>query len=83
MSVEEIQDKQGNDINDGDFVNTTFRGGSHEGKVQTIVKDEVSAQHEGVASYPKASPTSARQCFSLFLIIIPMVSRFVVVGILN
>ncbi|KAJ5479396.1 hypothetical protein N7530_004905 [Penicillium desertorum] len=83
MSVEEIQDKQGNDINEGDFVNTRFRGGSHEGKVQTIVKDEASAQREGVRSYPKASPTSARQCFSLFLIIIPMVLQIVVLGILN
>ncbi|KAJ5250340.1 hypothetical protein N7489_000750 [Penicillium chrysogenum] len=73
MSVEEIQDKQGNNINEGDFVNTTFRGGSHEGKVQTVVKDEAAAQREGVPSYPKASPTSARQCFSLFMIVIPMV----------
>ncbi|CAP95379.1 hypothetical protein E8E15_010556 [Penicillium rubens] len=73
MSVEEIQDKQGNNINEGDFVNTTFRGGSHEGKVQTIVKDEAGAQREGVPSYPKASPTSARQSFSLFMIVIPMV----------
>ncbi|KAJ5265953.1 hypothetical protein N7497_010025 [Penicillium chrysogenum] len=73
MSVEEIQDKQGNNINEGDFVNTTFRGGSHEGKVQTVVKDEAGAQREGVPSHPKASPTSARQCFSLFMIVIPMV----------
>ncbi|KAJ5799994.1 uncharacterized protein N7518_002062 [Penicillium psychrosexuale] len=56
MSVEEIQDKNGNDITEGDFVYTKYRGGSHEGKVEMIVKDQASAQQEGVASYPKASP---------------------------
>lgn len=80
MSVEEIQDKNGNDITEGDFVYTKYRGGSHEGKVgfhnesfvcanvlrhkltrkqvEMIVKDQATAQHEGVASYPKASPIS-------------------------
>ena len=33
MSVEEIQDKNGNDITEGDSVYTKYRGGSHEGKV--------------------------------------------------
>lgn len=37
MSVEEIQDKKGNDIIEGDFVYTKFRGGSHEGKVGFLV----------------------------------------------
>ncbi|CAI7594006.1 unnamed protein product [Penicillium glandicola] len=57
----EVQDKNGNDIIEGDFVYTKFRGGSHEGKVETIVKDQAGAQHEGVASYPKKCSTQAFQ----------------------
>ncbi|KAF9253180.1 hypothetical protein DTO013E5_432 [Penicillium roqueforti] len=53
MSVEEIQDKNGKDITEGDFVYTKYRGGSHEGKVEMIIRDQASAQQEGVASYPK------------------------------
>lgn len=33
MFTEEIQDRKGNEIHDGDFVHTKVRGGSHEGKV--------------------------------------------------
>ncbi|CDM30919.1 unnamed protein product [Penicillium roqueforti FM164] len=48
MSVEEIQDKNGKDITEGDFVYTKYRGGSHEGKVEMIIRDQASAQQEGV-----------------------------------
>ncbi|CRL26053.1 unnamed protein product [Penicillium camemberti] len=30
-------------------------------RVEAIVKDQASAQHEGVVTYPEASPTLARQ----------------------
>jgi hypothetical protein len=33
MSVQEVKDREGNDITEGDPVFTKFRGGSHEGKV--------------------------------------------------
>ncbi|KGO40864.1 hypothetical protein PEX1_039340 [Penicillium expansum] len=64
MSVQGIQDKKGNNIIEGDFVYPRFRGGSHEGKVEAIIKDQASAQHEGVDRCPKVSRTSARQYFS-------------------
>ncbi|CAI7580508.1 unnamed protein product [Penicillium bialowiezense] len=54
MFVGEIHDEKGEDIHEGDFVFTTrLREGSHEGKVETIVKDGASARNEGVASYPQ------------------------------
>ncbi|KAJ5952431.1 uncharacterized protein N7479_010844 [Penicillium vulpinum] len=61
----EVQGKQGNDIIEGNFVHIKLRGGSHQGKAETT-KDQASARHKGVVSYPKGSPTSARQCFSIF-----------------
>ncbi|KAJ5498800.1 hypothetical protein N7453_007851 [Penicillium expansum] len=70
MSVQGIQDKKGNNIIEGDFVYPRFRGGSHEGKVgflqqvEAIIKDQASAQHEGVDRCPRVSRTSARQYFS-------------------
>ncbi|KAK4932259.1 hypothetical protein LTR66_015989 [Elasticomyces elasticus] len=54
MFVGEVHDQKGDDIHEGDFVFTTrLREGSHEGKVETIVKDGSSARNEGVASYPE------------------------------
>ncbi|KAJ5817967.1 hypothetical protein N7447_007975 [Penicillium robsamsonii] len=78
-------DKKGNDILGGDSVYTKFReagrmrarvlrGNLTRQQVESIVKDQASARHEGVASY-KASTTSARQGVSLLLEIIPMVSQ--------
>lgn len=33
MSVERVLDKQGEPINEGDFVRTRYRGGEHKGEV--------------------------------------------------
>ncbi|KAL1994583.1 hypothetical protein VTN49DRAFT_2053 [Thermomyces lanuginosus] len=56
MSVERVLDKQGEPINEGDFVRTRYRGGEHKGEVDRIVMDEKGAQEEGVANPPKVFP---------------------------
>lgn len=33
MSAERVKDKKGETINEGDYVYTRYRGGSHEGEV--------------------------------------------------
>jgi hypothetical protein len=33
MSAERVKDKKGETINEGDYVYTKYRGGSHEGEV--------------------------------------------------
>ncbi|KAL2003121.1 hypothetical protein VTN02DRAFT_4982 [Thermoascus thermophilus] len=53
MSVERVKDKNGETIQEGDFVFTKYRGGSHEGEVEKIVMDEHGAREEGVANPPK------------------------------
>ncbi|KAL2218024.1 hypothetical protein M432DRAFT_616185 [Thermoascus aurantiacus ATCC 26904] len=53
MSVERVQDKRGENIKEGDYVFTKYRGGSHEGEVEKIVMDERGAREEGVANPPK------------------------------
>ncbi|KAL2012751.1 hypothetical protein VTN00DRAFT_276 [Thermoascus crustaceus] len=53
MSVEKVKDKNGENIQEGDFVFTKYRGGSHEGEVEKIVMDERGAREEGVANPPK------------------------------
>jgi len=37
MSVERVQDKRGENIKEGDYVFTKYRGGSHEGEVGRTV----------------------------------------------
>lgn len=37
MSVERVKDKKGENINEGDYVATKYRGGTHQGEV-CIVK---------------------------------------------
>ncbi|KAL1977623.1 hypothetical protein VTN31DRAFT_482 [Thermomyces dupontii] len=53
MSVERVLDKQGEPINEGDFVHTRYRGGERKGEVDRIVMDEKGAREEGVANPPK------------------------------
>ncbi|KAJ5880460.1 uncharacterized protein N7473_011513 [Penicillium subrubescens] len=51
--VAHIVDKYGNAIQEGDYVFTKIRGGSHEGKVQEIVTDEQRAEEKSVKHPPK------------------------------
>ncbi|RMJ23003.1 hypothetical protein PHISP_06117 [Aspergillus sp. HF37] len=51
--VDRVKDKKGEDIGEGDFVWTRYRGGSHEGEVENIVKDQAGAREAGVANPPK------------------------------
>ncbi|GFF33654.1 hypothetical protein IFM46972_03971 [Aspergillus udagawae] len=53
MSAERVKDKKGENINEGDHVYTRYRGGSHEGEVEKIVRDQAEADEENVANPPK------------------------------
>ncbi|KKA17573.1 hypothetical protein T310_8489 [Rasamsonia emersonii CBS 393.64] len=53
MSVEQVKDEKGEDIKEGDFVWTRYRGGTREGVVDKIVMDEQQAREEGVSNPPK------------------------------
>ncbi|OJJ57776.1 hypothetical protein ASPSYDRAFT_47001 [Aspergillus sydowii CBS 593.65] len=53
MPTSKIQDKNGQPIQEGDYVFTRVRGGSHQGKVQKIVTDEEEAEQEDVKNPPK------------------------------
>ncbi|KAJ5432372.1 uncharacterized protein N7458_011528 [Penicillium daleae] len=53
--VTHIVDKYGNAIQEGDYVFSRIRGGSHEGKVQEIVTDEQRAEERSVKHPPKVS----------------------------
>ncbi|XHG05172.1 hypothetical protein AWENTII_008421 [Aspergillus wentii] len=53
MPFERAQDKKSETIQEGDTVYTKYRGGSHEGEVERIVKDQAEAREEGVANPPK------------------------------
>ncbi|GAD93732.1 hypothetical protein [Paecilomyces variotii No. 5] len=53
MSTERVKDKKGENINEGDYVATKYRGGTHQGEADTIVTDEKGAREEGVANPPK------------------------------
>ncbi|GKZ83633.1 hypothetical protein AnigIFM56816_008728 [Aspergillus niger] len=54
---ERVQDKSGKNINEGDYVYTKYRGGSHEGEVDKVVTDDAGAHEEEVANPPKVSKT--------------------------
>ncbi|KAL1861915.1 hypothetical protein Plec18167_001298 [Paecilomyces lecythidis] len=53
MSTERVKDKKGENINEGDYVATKYRGGTHQGEADKIVTDEKGAREEGVANPPK------------------------------
>ncbi|KAL4880027.1 hypothetical protein BJY04DRAFT_219560 [Aspergillus karnatakaensis] len=48
MTASKVQDKNGQDIKDGDYIYTKIRGGSHRGNVDTIVTHEAGAEQEAV-----------------------------------
>ncbi|KAL1881163.1 hypothetical protein VTK73DRAFT_4610 [Phialemonium thermophilum] len=50
---DEVRDKTGKPIHEGDSVFTKFRGGAHEGEVRKIVTTEGEAAKEGVKNPPK------------------------------
>ncbi|KAL4919370.1 hypothetical protein BDW62DRAFT_199976 [Aspergillus aurantiobrunneus] len=54
MPTSKVQDKNGQDIEAGDYVFTRVRGGSHQGKVEKIVTGEAEAEQEDVRNAPKA-----------------------------
>ncbi|KAL1797380.1 hypothetical protein ACET3X_003986 [Alternaria dauci] len=49
----DISSKSGEQIEEGDHVNTRVRGGRHEGNVDKIVKDQEEADAEGIKHPPK------------------------------
>ncbi|OJJ42978.1 hypothetical protein ASPZODRAFT_75499 [Penicilliopsis zonata CBS 506.65] len=53
----EIRDKKGAPIQEGDYVYTRYRGGSHEGVVERVVVDNTTAAEEGVVNPPKVMYT--------------------------
>lgn len=59
MPSDEIKDKNQEPIHVGDTVFTKIRGGSHEGKVEKIVKTAEEAAQEGVKNPPKVSSVSS------------------------
>ncbi|GKZ31823.1 hypothetical protein AbraIFM66950_000713 [Aspergillus brasiliensis] len=61
MSTESVQDKTGERINEGDYVYTKYRGGTHEGEVDKVVTDDAEAHEEEVANPPKVSKAPAVQ----------------------
>ncbi|RPA87477.1 hypothetical protein BJ508DRAFT_410246 [Ascobolus immersus RN42] len=52
VSGNEVHDKHGNPIHEGDNVYTPFRGGRHEGKVSEIVTTKEEAEEAGVKNPP-------------------------------
>ncbi|KAL4734009.1 hypothetical protein BDV11DRAFT_69480 [Aspergillus similis] len=53
MPTSEVQDKNGQTLQEGDYVFTRIRGGSHQGKIEKIVTDEAEAEQEDVKNPPK------------------------------
>ncbi|RDW93259.1 DUF2945 domain-containing protein [Aspergillus mulundensis] len=53
MPSTKVQDKNGEEIKEGDYVFTRIRGGSHHGKVEKIVTDQAGAEQEDVKNPPK------------------------------
>ncbi|KAJ6181192.1 hypothetical protein N7519_011653 [Penicillium mononematosum] len=53
MSDNEIADKHGNIIHQGDYVATRIRGGTHEGNVEEIITDQQRADELNVRNPPK------------------------------
>ncbi|OOF93689.1 hypothetical protein ASPCADRAFT_132120 [Aspergillus carbonarius ITEM 5010] len=53
MPTEKVQDKIGEHINEGDYVYTRYRGGTHQGEVNRVVTDDAGAHEENVANPPK------------------------------
>jgi len=52
---DQVKDKHGEPIKEGDHVYTKIRGGRHEGNVDKIVTTEAEAKEEGVKNPPKVS----------------------------
>jgi hypothetical protein len=52
---DEIKDKNGEPIKEGDEVSTKIRGGTHTGTVEKVVTTKEEAEQEGVKNPPKAS----------------------------
>ncbi|RYP73445.1 hypothetical protein DL771_003617 [Monosporascus sp. 5C6A] len=50
---EQVRDKNGEPIKEGDHVYTRIRGGRHEGEVEKVVATEAEAKEEGVKNPPK------------------------------
>ncbi|KAL5001440.1 hypothetical protein BDV10DRAFT_159783, partial [Aspergillus recurvatus] len=53
MPTSKVQDKNGQDLEEGDYVFTRIRGGSHQGKIAKIVTDKAEAEQEDVKNPPK------------------------------
>ncbi|KAL4911601.1 hypothetical protein BDW74DRAFT_143255 [Aspergillus multicolor] len=53
MPSSKVQDKNGKEIKEGDYVFTRIRGGSHQGEVEKIVSDQAGAEQEDVKNPPK------------------------------
>ncbi|KAJ5197714.1 uncharacterized protein N7498_006831 [Penicillium cinerascens] len=53
MDRDNVSDKNGEPIHEGDYVYTRIRGGTHEGKVEEIVTDGERAEETSVKHPPK------------------------------
>ncbi|KAL8748335.1 MAG: hypothetical protein Q9184_007382 [Pyrenodesmia sp. 2 TL-2023] len=51
--AQQVKDKAGEPIKEGDEVWTKMRGGKHEGKVEKLVTSQEEAEEEGVKNPPK------------------------------
>lgn len=71
MTGQNIHDKTGEPIKEGDHVYTKIRGGRHEGDVEKIVTSNSEAEKEGVKNPPKvcsALPWHSSFAFRLVII---------------
>ena len=55
---QQVEDKKGELIREGDHVWTPLRGGRHEGDVEEIVTTEERAEEAGVKNPPKVDDSS-------------------------
>ncbi|KAJ6114457.1 hypothetical protein N7486_000235 [Penicillium sp. IBT 16267x] len=60
MDHDNVSDKNGEPIHEGDYVYTRIRGGTHEGKVEEIVTDEERAKETSVKHPPKLRANNNR-----------------------
>ncbi len=50
---EQVRDKHGEPIKEGDYVYTRIRGGRREGEVDKVVTTQAEARKEGIKNPPK------------------------------
>lgn len=64
----EIKDKNGQPIKEGEEVFTKIRGGTHTGTVEKVVTSQEEAEKEGVKNPPKVRESALRRYRSCILL---------------